>query len=77
MKCEFGNIGWKLLHPYSKEKTCNFMKFREILAKRKILLGAIEISKVQLFWKDHKNLKKSPTCFDVTDWKQLFCQNRW
>ena len=27
--------------------------------------------KVQLFWKCHKNLKKS--CFDTTEWKQLFC----
>ena len=24
------------------------------------------LSKVQLFWKGHKNLKKSPTCFDAT-----------
>ena len=23
--------------------------------------------KVQLFWEGHKNLKKSPTCFDTTD----------
>ena len=31
----------------------------------------------KLFWKGHKNLKKYPTCFDTTEWKQLFCQKMW
>ena len=33
--------------------------------------------KLQFFWKGHKNLKKFPTCFDASEKKQLFCQNRW
>ena len=36
-----------------------------------------EISLVQLFWKATNLKKMSPTCFDTTEWKQLFCQNRW
>ena len=27
----------------------------------------ISYFKVQLFWEGHKNLKKSPTCFDTTE----------
>ena len=31
--------------------------------------------KVQFSCEGQKNLKKSPTCFDATDLKKLFCQN--
>ena len=34
-------------------------------------VGAYQKNKVQVFWKGLKNLKISPTCFDVTE----FCQN--
>ena len=34
-------------------------------------------SKDQLSWEGHKHLEKYPTCFDATELKQLFCQNKW
>ena len=36
-----------------------------------------EIRLVQLFWKATNLKKMSPTCFDTTEWKQLFGQKRW
>ena len=42
----------------------------------KIRTLTIWLEVVQLFWKSHKSLKKSPACFDATGQKQLLCQNR-
>ena len=57
---------WNLTYSYYKWKI-SWGKKKSSFVDSGFVKTCYELVKVQLFWKGHKNLKKSPTCFDATE----------
>ena len=73
VEVQFGRYQKNILHEWSmvKNLSCVSCAAWNIFPINSLLASAspsyLATCKVQLFWEGHKNLKKSPTCFDTTE----------